>query len=166
MLEEDRLSLEEETEEKKEKDGRFANWFTKQWQRVNLTYAFIRVPVDIIKLLLWLFIYLELAQWIEMSLENMMFIIATAGFILLFLGWILDRSGIFYKYQSQYDKIQTAEVSVHRWRMAGAYWTKYQRMSEGKDTSVIDAVIAKEKAWFFPMGVPSSVAVEPTIEDL
>ena len=101
-----------------------------------------------------------------MSIFNVGIIIAFATASLLLLGWILDRKGVFYKYQSNVDKIQNAEVSVHRWRAAGAYFAKYQLMSEGKDTTAIDEIIRREKAWFFPMGVPNSVTEESSYDEL
>lgn len=144
----------------------FWSRFAKQWQRINLTYNFVRVPINVMQLLLWVFIYLELASWIEMNIFNMAFIVMGASLTLLLVGWVLDKKGVFYKYQSNVDKMQNAEVSVHRWRAAGAYFAKYQLMSEGKDTTAIDEIIRREKAWFFPMGVPNSVTEESSYDEL
>ena len=157
--------MEQEKKRNGEKKG-LGSWFTKQWQRVNLTYNFIRVPIDVLKLLLWLFIYLELAQWIEMNLFNMMMILTLSGLFMLFIGWILDRKGLFQKYQSQMDKIQNAEVSMHRWRIAGAYFQRPILLADGKDTRVVDAIIEMEKEWFFAMGIPLDMIGEPSTAEL
>jgi len=131
--------------------SRTINWFVKQWQRVNLTYNFIRVPIDVLKLLIWFLMFVAISDVIPLTLENVLVIGAMAGFGLLVLGYIFDRTGVFYKYQGQVDKIMTAERDVHRWRISGAYVARAIMIGEGKDTDRIDALIRKEKEWFFPM---------------
>lgn len=128
------------------------DWFVKQWQRVNLTYIFIRVPIDIIKLLLWLFILFELSDIFPLTIENMVLMMVLAFLILLTLGYIFERTKVFYKYQGQIDKIQTADRDIHRWRISGAYVARGILIGRGEDTTRIDALIDREKDWFFPRG--------------
>ena len=137
----------------------------KQWQRVNLTYNFIRVPIDVLKLLLWVFIFLELSDIIPLTLEVMLVLGSVSGAVLLVLGYLLDKKQIFYKYQGQVDKIQTAERDVHRWRIAGAFVARAVLIGLGKPTDRVDTLIEREKTWFFPLGLPDGIGEEIMLDE-
>lgn len=143
--------------------GKFVDWFVKQWQRVNLTYTFIRVPVDVLKLLIWFFIFMELSNIIPLTIENVLIIGAFAGVFLMVLGYVLERLGVFFKYQAQVDKIQTAERDVHRWRISGAFVARAIALVQELDTEAIDWVIKEEKRWFFQRGIPLELQEEPSL---
>lgn len=140
--------------------SRMIDWFVKQWQRVNLTYTFIRVPIDIMKLLIWFLMFVAISDVIPLTLTNVLVIGMIAGVVLLVLGYVFDRTGVFYKYQGQVDKIMTAERDVHRWRISGAYVARAILIGMGENTDRIDALIEKEKKWFFPMTQTDEVKEE------
>ena len=137
--------------------GKIKGFMIKQWQRVNQTYNFIKVPVDVLKLLLWFFIFVELSDIIPLTIENILIRGVIAGATLMGLGYLLERGRVFHEYQSQVNKILTAENDMHRWRMSGAYVARAIRISKGLDTSDIDEYITEEKKWFFPRGVPEDL---------
>ena len=104
--------------------------------------------------------FVAISDIIPLTLSNILLLGILAGVVLLILGYTFDRTGVFYKYQGQVDKIQTAERDVHRWRIAGAFVARAVLVGLGESTERVDELIAKEKKWFFPLKIPDDLSEE------